>query len=115
VASVFAQALATVGEAVAASGVPRRTLRRWAWWWREVFPKLPTWVALRGYFAPPPPDEALLPRSLVARLEGDLLGSGAPATDVMLLSARCLAPATTGSVVEGSRFVTAAVVQMAVG
>ena len=118
-ASVLAQTMATLREAMAASGVPWRTLRRWGSWWREVFPRLPTWVELRAHFVPPAPDEAVLPRSLVERLDADLRrsgGSGREAStgeDVMLLSARCLAPATTGSVVEGSRFVTAAVLQIA--
>ena len=117
-ASVFAQTMATVRAAVSASGVPRRTLRRWGTWWREVFPRLPTWVELRARLVPPPPDEALLPRSLVERIGADLRQRGdtgeAPAgAAVMLLLARCLAPATTGSVVEGSRFVAAAGAQAA--
>lgn len=119
-ASVFAQAMATVRAATAASGVPWRTLCRWGSWWREVFPRMPTWAELRARFAPPPPDEALLPRSLVARLGADVQRSDGSARepamdDVMVMSARCLAPVTTGSVVEGSRFVKAAVAQMAAG
>jgi len=119
-ASVLAQTMATVRAATAASGVPWRTLRRWGSWWREVFPRLPTWAELRAHFAPPPPDEALLPQSLVARLGADLQRSDGTARepaadDVMVMSARCLAPVTTGSVVEGSRFVKAAVAQMVAG
>jgi hypothetical protein len=112
-ASVFVQVMATVRAAVSATGVPRRTLRRWGRWWREAFPALRTWVELRARFVPPPPDEAELPRSLVVRLGADLrrrdgAGEEPAAADVMLLLARCLAPATTGSVVEGSRFVAGA-------
>jgi hypothetical protein len=116
-ASVFVQAMATVRAAVSASGVPRRTLRRWGAWWRETFPKLPTWAELRVRLVPPPPDETLLPRSLLERLGADLgarCGGEEPAAgEVMVLLARCLAPTTTGSVVEGSRFVAAAGAQAA--
>jgi hypothetical protein len=52
-ASVIAQVVATAREAVAASGVPLRTLRRWGCWWREVFPRLPTWAELRGALRAP--------------------------------------------------------------
>jgi hypothetical protein len=107
-ASVIAQIVATAREAVAASGVPVRTLRRWGVWWREVFPRLPTWAELRARFTPPPPDEAQLPRSLFARLGGEGLAD----EEALLRSARYLAPATSDSVVEGSRFVTAALAQM---
>jgi hypothetical protein len=115
-ASVMAQVVATARAAVAASGVPLRTLRRWGWWWREVFPRLPTWADLRARFVPPPPDEAQLPRSLLARLGGD--GDrpdhdreGLADAEALVLAARYLAPATSASVVEGSRFVTAALAQ----
>lgn len=119
-ASVFAQVMATVRAAVSTTGVPRRTLRRWGTWWSDIFPRLPTWVELRARLVPPPPDEAELPRSLVERLGVDLRrrdssGKEPAAADVMLLLARCLAPATTSSVVEGSRFVTAAGAQAAAG
>jgi hypothetical protein len=121
-ASVFALTATLLREAVAATGVPARTLRRWGSWWREVFPRLPTWAELRARFVPPPPDEAELPRSLVERLGADLrraAGAGvaepAHGAAVMVLLARCLAPTTTGSVPSGSRFVTAAAVQMAAG
>jgi hypothetical protein len=117
-ASVLAQVIAGARAAVAASGVPWRTLGRWGSWWREVFPRLPVWAELRARFVPPPPDEAQLPRSLVARLGGEGHRPGAAAealagAETLLLAARCLAPATTDSVVEGSRFVMAAVAQMA--
>lgn len=103
-ASVLAQAMATIGTATAHSGVPRQTLRRWGAWWREVFPRLPTWAQLRARFMPPPPDEALLPQSLLSRLGGP----EAALEEVMLRAARCLGPVTTGSVLEGSRFVARA-------
>jgi hypothetical protein len=119
-ASVFAQAMESVRAAISASGVPRRTLRRWTVWWREILPKLSTWVELRARFAPPPPDVVELPQSLVERLGADLRGRDGggkePAdADVMVLLARCLAPATTESVVEGSRFVWEACAQRAAG
>lgn len=117
-ASVFALAMATIQAAVTATGVPARTLRRWGTWWREIFPKLPTWVELRARFAPPPPDEGRLPESLLGRLATEVRRSGseAPAVeDAMLHMARYLAPATTISVVEGSRFVTAAMAQISGG
>ncbi len=116
-ASVMSQIMATSREAVAASGVPWRTLRRWGCWWREVFPTLSLWAELRARFIPPPPDESDLPRSLVARLgRSDHQPEDAEAvlanTKALLASARYLAPVTTDSVVEGSRFVTAALAQM---
>jgi hypothetical protein len=117
VASIVLQAVATTVQAAAATiGIPLRTLGRWSSWWREVFPKLPTWMKLRARFVPPPPDETDLPRSLVARLRGDGCradGAGVSVNEVsLLLTARHLAPVTTTSVVEGSRFVTAGLASM---
>jgi hypothetical protein len=118
-ASVMAEVAATARAAEAASGVPWRTLRRWGSWWREVFPRLPTWAELRARFVPPPPDEAQLPGSLLARLVGqehrpDHNGDGVADAKALLLCARYLAPTTSDAVVEGSRFVTAAFAQMGV-
>jgi hypothetical protein len=120
VASMVAQAMALSARvAIAATGMPLRTLRRWGRWWRVTLPKLPVWLELRARFVPPPPDEADLPRSLVARLSGDGArpedGCGGSVNEGGLLLAAChLAPATTNLVVEGSRFVTAAMARMAV-
>ena len=116
-ASVMVQVMATARAAAAASGVPLRTLRRWGGWWREVFPKLPMWAELRARFVPPPPDETQLPWSLLARLGGqehrlDHNSDGVADASSLLLCGRYLAPATSASVVEGSRFVTAALAQM---
>lgn len=92
----------------AMTGVPTRTLRRWCNWWTEIFPRSPAWMQVRARFAPPPPDEATLPQSLLARLAASL--GGAPvASDVLVLAARWLSPVTTESVPDGSRFVHAAV------
>lgn len=113
-ASALAQVMATIGEATAASGVPWRTLRRWGRWWRDVLPRLPVWAELRARFMPPPPEEALLPRSLISRLWADLR-EGSTLDDVMVLAARCLGPVTTASVLEGSRFVAAAAAEMGPG
>ena len=118
-ASVMVEVAATARAAQAAIGVPWRTLQRWGSWWLDVFPKLQTWTELRARFVPPPPDEAKLPGSLLARLGGqedrpeDNSDGGADARS-LLLCARYLAPVTSDSVVEGSRFVTAAFAQMGV-
>lgn len=107
VASMAAQAVAvTARTAIAATGVPLRTLRRWGVWWRETFPRLSLWTELRARFVSPPPDATELPGSLVARLGGD--GTEPANAEALLRAARYLAPATTTSVPEGSRFVTAA-------
>ncbi len=37
----------------ASLGVSRRTLRRWARWWRETFPSTPQWAAASARFATP--------------------------------------------------------------
>jgi hypothetical protein len=107
VASAFALLVPALSRARRLTGVPCRTLRRWATWWREAFPRSPTWSELRARFPPPPPDEATLPHSLLVRLGVDLGGDpSAVALDTALhLAARLLAPATTRSVVDGSRFV----------
>lgn len=112
VASMAAQVVAmTTRTAISATGVPLRTLRRWGMWWRDIFPRLPVWQELRARFVPPPPNEAELPGSLVARFARD--GTEPANAEALLLAARYLAPSTTGSVTEGSRFVTAALSQSA--
>ena len=91
-----------------ATGVPRRTLLRWATWWRGEFPSSPMWTVMRGRFVPPPPDETALPTSLLERLATEMKASAVSASDVLVGTARLLAPMTTGSVPDGARFVWAA-------
>jgi hypothetical protein len=51
-------------ELYAMVGVTIRTLARWRKWWREVFPNSVFWHGGRARFMPPP-DESLLPASLL--------------------------------------------------
>jgi hypothetical protein len=97
---------------VEATGVPDITLRRWRGWWRETFPVLPAWPVLRAQFAPPPPDEGMLPASLLLRIKRDLRATveRTPAA-VMLLTAKLLAPVTT-SLMGAASFVRAAAGQL---
>lgn len=106
-ASVVAQVAHGLRDARVATGVPGRTLRRWGAWWSETFPRTSTWAELRARFAPPPPDETQLPQSFVERLGADLDDGrdGCSLAAVSMLAALCLAPATTSSVADGSRFV----------
>jgi hypothetical protein len=108
-ASMVVQLTTALREAGTRTGVPRRTLRRWGTWWQETFPASRTWAEASARFVPPPPDNSMLPRSLVARLRMELsVSDGVPGfEDVCLLAARLLAPATTASVTDGARFVRA--------
>ena len=106
-ASMATQIASALREACAATGVPGRTLRRWCAWWRGAFAESPTWMELRARFAPPPPEQQDLPRSFVVRLGADLESTGSASTtaEACGLAARLLAPATTLSVPQSSRFV----------
>lgn len=108
-ATVVALVATSARAAVATTGVPGRTLRRWWRWWREAFVATPTWVELRARFVPPPPDESALPRSLVDRLKAENSKARDPTEKAVSVIARQIAPLTTNSVVDGSRFVRAAV------
>jgi hypothetical protein len=109
-ASVEALVATTMRAARVATGVPIRTLRRWGTWWRDVFPKLDAWTVMRARFAPPPPSETELPKSLCERLAREL-GVARRTSDVLALAARLLSPVTTGSLPDASRFVRAALVR----
>jgi hypothetical protein len=106
-ASLTVQVATALRDARAVTGVPGRTLRRWGSWWRGAFPESSTWPELRARFTPPPPDETELPRSLLVRLGTDLAdGRFLPSLDdVCHFAARLLAPATTASLPDASRFV----------
>jgi hypothetical protein len=106
-ASVVAQFLTSLRDARALTGVPGRTLRRWMAWWQDTLPGSQSWIELRARFRPPPPDETSLPCSLLVRLGSDLTDgrSASLLGDICQLAARLLAPATTLSVPDGSRFV----------
>jgi hypothetical protein len=106
-ASVAAQLTAALRDARAVTGVPGRTLRRWGAWWSGAFPASSTWTELRARFRPPPPDQTSLPRSLFDRLDRDLRRGQERSSLAVLseLAARLLAPLTTLSVPDGSRFV----------
>jgi hypothetical protein len=105
-ASSLALALETLRMAREVTGVPARTLHRWHSWWTEAFPSSAVWAELRARFVPPPPAESELPRSLLERAQAVLTPSAA-VSEVLLLAARWLAPVTTQSVPDGSRFVFA--------
>jgi hypothetical protein len=98
-ASACAQ-VAAVREAATVTGVPRRTLRRWLYFWQVEFPQRAEWAGLRARFAPPPPAEKELPLSLLDRVAGDLEETGAK---VLRQVARLLAPVTT-TLADAARF-----------
>jgi len=105
-ASALTVGLETLRMAREMTGVPARTLRRWHGWWAGAFPSSAVWTELRARFAPPPPAESELPRSLLERAHA-VLDVGAAVSDVLQLVARWLAPVTTQSVPDGSRFALA--------
>jgi hypothetical protein len=114
-ASLCTQLAVSLRAAARAMAVPRRTLGRWGRWWREWLPQTALWTQVRAHFAPPPPAAARLPRSLLERLEATVgrqaavVAAGCGVRDAaLLLAARLLAPATTRSVADESRWTKAA-------
>lgn len=106
VASVMALVLGAVGSASKVTKVPARTLKRWAVWWREIFPQSRAWQEIQPLLVPSP-EQALLPRSLYERLEQELSrgGSARSPGEVCVIAAQLLAPCTTSSLPNASRFV----------
>jgi hypothetical protein len=96
-ASAIAIAAVTGAAGRRATGVPPRTLRRWARWWRGSFPETGVFASLSARLVPAVPRERL-PTSLLERF------AGASAAQV-----RCmltwLAPLTTATTPDGARFV----------
>jgi hypothetical protein len=97
VASVVALAHAFASAGHRATGVPARTLRRWLRWWRGPFVASPVFVEVSAHFVLGL-ERCLLPASLLCQLPGE------PVAQVRRLLA-WLAPITTTSTVDGSRFV----------
>lgn len=95
VASLVALATDQARALCTASGVPARTVRRWRSWWQSAFLASALWRECQARMVPAP--EA-------AELPGSLLSRFAPSTALRDL-ARLLAPLTTASVPDGSRFV----------
>jgi hypothetical protein len=100
IASVILRVSATVGAAQKASGMAVRTMRRWSCWWRMGYAKSEHFEAARSHFVTPVQADELpgsLWRRFIRRANGDLLGLR------QLLG--FLAPVTTQTVADGSRFV----------
>jgi hypothetical protein len=100
VVSIAAQALATAAAIKATTGVPARTAGRWLGWWRGPFLDSAVFVWLRARLVGVAAGD--VPTSIVERLEGSVLEK----VGTML---ELLAPLTTGSVRDGSRFLRSAV------
>lgn len=81
------------------AGVPARTVGRWCAWWTSAFPATSTFLVIRARVPPPPPDEDRLPLSFLERLPG------ADLSVVLVHAARWLAPLTTRSLPDSTRFV----------
>lgn len=96
-ASAVALAAVTTRSAVRATGVPARTTRRWLRWWRGPFTTSTPFVQLSARLIPAP-DRRRLPTSLLERL-------GAERADSIAKLLVWLAPITTTSLADGSRFV----------
>jgi hypothetical protein len=99
-ASIVAGAIDAAAKVLAATGVPARTTRRWLAWWRGPFPSTEVFAAIRARLIEV--DEAALPASIFDHLPGTKAAQ-------MHLVARLLAPLTTRSVRDGSRFLGASV------
>jgi len=99
-ASIAALAASRPREVRRATGIPHRTVSRWRAWWQTDFPKSRLFEQERGRFMPPL-EVVALPASLVERFV-------AAACDINAAIVRTLgflAPLTTASVGDGSRFV----------
>jgi hypothetical protein len=97
VASAIAIAVIAGAAGRRTTGVPARTLRRWARWWRGSFPETAVFVVLSARLVPAVPRERL-PASLLERIPG------ATAERVRRMLT-WLAPLTTASTPDGARFV----------
>ena len=97
VASIVALAHHLASVCRRTTGVPARTMRRWLRWWRGPFVASPVFVEVSGRLVPAV-ERQLLPTSLLSSLPGE------PVARVQKLLA-WLAPLTTTSTVDGSRFV----------
>ena len=95
-ASILARLLKAALSMRKATGVPARTVRRWLGWWQGPFLSTEVLVAIRARLVGIEVEQ--LPTSIVCRLEGT--GPGRMQTLLALL-----APLTTASVPNGSRFV----------
>jgi hypothetical protein len=99
-ASAVAVAVVSAGVIVRVTGVPARTTRRWLRWWRGPFVASAPFVDLSARLVPAPARRAL-PTSLL-----DRLGSDGAVSVAKLLA--WLAPLTTTSGADGSRWLRAA-------
>lgn len=101
IACVIARASETAAAARRASGIATRTVRRWSGWWRDGYGRSRHFEQARSLLMPPV-TASDLPGGLWERFT-------AHAGDARVGLARLLgflAPATTTSVADGSRFVT---------
>jgi len=101
VASAIALAATTARAIRAATGLSARTTRRWLRWWRGAFTKTSVFAELCARLVPAV-SRIALPLSVLERM------TGVPEARVRNLLA-WLAPITTASVTDGSRFVRGAV------
>src|SRR5690606_18886777 len=101
VASVVGTSLAqaTARTVREATGVPARTVARWRSWWARGFVATPVFAQLAARFVGL---TGPLPRAILERL-------APPVVDRLDLLSRWLAPITTTSVPDGSRFLRAVV------
>ena len=100
VASAIALTTMAVSAVVRATGVPARTTRRWQRWWRGPFTTSTPFIELSARLVPAP-ERRRLPTALLERLAVD------PSPAVTKLLA-WLAPITTTSCPDGSRWLRAA-------
>jgi hypothetical protein len=99
VASAIAVTTMAVSAVVRTTGVPARTTRRWSRWWRGPFTMSSPFVELSARLVPAP-ERRRLPLALLERLAADR-----PVAVAKLLA--WLAPITTSSSPDGSRWVRA--------
>jgi len=100
IASVVGLVATTARAIRCATGAPARTTRRWIRWWRGPFVATAAFLDICARLVPTPPRNEL-PTSILDRLDGDA------ASRVARLLA-LVAPVTTTSLPDGSRFVRAA-------
>jgi hypothetical protein len=101
-ASIVALTTPSAQELERKTGIPGRTVRRWRMYWENDFQKSRLFQEQQGRFLPPL-CVARLPASLLERFER----AGRQEEEVLVHTLCFLAPMTTESVPDGSRFVRA--------